>query len=428
MNVPNVYYVQQTFPRPQVKDIPAATNDALRALRLDQKISAGQKVGITIGSRGIQNLQTILRTTVTFIRELGCEPYLLSAMGSHGGGTEHGQKEVLDSLGLTEDKLGARVLTCADCRIIAHTPNGLPVFIVESALTMDGILVVNRIKTHTSFKGIVESGLVKKLVVGLGGPMGAQQFHGFGSVELPRLLVEIGEIILEKLPILGGLGIVENAYEDTAVIQCIEPDNLIEQEGELLQYSKSLMSSLPVDTIDLLIVQEIGKNFSGTGMDTNIIGRARIHGVPEPERPSIKRIAVLDLSDESHGNASGIGLADFTTKKLVDKIDRQATYLNCLTSTFVARAAIPMYFDTGARLMEAALFSLSAIPHDKLRVVIIRNTLFLMECFVSEALLPELATKSGMIIDKEPRQLRFDSSGRLLLDFSSISGKNQEVR
>ena len=417
MKLPDIFYVQQSFPRPQILDIPTATKDALRTLQLDQKILAGQKIGITVGSRGIQNLLPILRTTVDFIRELGSEPFLLAAMGSHGGGTENGQKKVLDSLGLTEETLGAKVLTCAECRTLTVTPSGLPVYIVESAQTMDGILLVNRVKTHTSFKGIVESGLTKKLVVGLGGSKGAQQFHGFGASELPHLLVEIGETMLGKLPVLGGVGIVENAYEETAVIRAIEGDHLIEQEGELLQYSKTLMPSLPADSIDLLIVQEIGKNFSGTGMDTNIVGRSRIHGILEPEKPSIKRIAVLDLSEESHGNATGVGLADFVTQKLVNSIDRQATYLNCLTSTFVTRSAIPMYFDTEEKLVEAALFSLSAIPPDKLRIVIIRNTLFLMECFVSRALLPELGSRPDIQINQEPREFKFDSNGNIKVKF-----------
>lgn len=414
---PAMYCVKQTFPRPRLTDIPAATRAELANLQLDQKVRPGDKIGITVGSRGIQNLAPILSTTVDFITELGAVPFLLAAMGSHGGGTETGQKEVLDSLGITEETMGAKILTCGDCRIITRTQSGLPVFIVESALLMDGILVVNRIKTHTSFKGTVESGLVKKLVVGLGGPQGAQQFHGFGPGELPRLLVEIGETILAKLPILGGIGIVENAYEETAVIKGIDTNNLIAQESELLQHSKILMPSLPVDSIDLLIVREIGKNFSGTGMDTNIIGRARIHGVPEPEKPCIKRIAVFDISEESHGNATGLGLADFVTRKLVNKIDRQATYLNCLTSTFVTRAAIPMYFDTEEKLMEAALYSLSSILPDKLRIVIIPNTLFLMECLVSEALLPEL-DRPDMIIGREPQNVTFDSNGTMKLEFA----------
>ena len=417
MKLPNLHYVQQSFPRPQIEDIPAATIEALRLLHLDKRTSAGQKIGITAGSRGIQNLIPILKTTIGFVRELGCEPFLLAAMGSHGGGTEKGQKMILDSLGLTEEALDARVLTCAACSILTKTPSGLPVHILDSAVMMDGILIVNRVKTHTSFKGNVESGLTKKLVVGLGGPKGAQQFHGFGVGELSRLLEEIGDTLLAKLPVLGGLGIVENAYEETAVIKGIERDRLIEQEGELLRYSKTLMPSLPTDSMDLLIVQEIGKNFSGTGMDTNIIGRARINGIPEPEKPTVKRIALLDLSEESHGNAAGVGLADFVTQKLVNKIDREATYLNCLTSTFVTRAAIPMYFNTEEKLLEAALFSLSAIPPDKLRIVIIRNTLFLTDCFVSEALLPELSLKPRMIINQKSDEFKFDSNGNITIKF-----------
>ena len=415
LTLPRMFRLKQTFLRPQVADIPGSTRAELTKLRLDRTLRAGQKIGITVGSRGIQNLLPILLATVGFIKEHGCEPHLLAAMGSHGAGTAQGQQEVLDSLGITEEALGAKVVTCADCRIIAHTPSGLPVFVLASALTMDGIVVVNRVKTHTSFKGAVESGLVKKLVVGLGGPKGAQHFHGFGPGELPHLLVEIGETLLGKLPILGGLGIVENAYEETAVIRGIEGNDLIAQESALLSYSKTLMPSLPAEKIDLLIVQQMGKNFSGTGMDTNIIGRARIHGVPEPEKPSIKRIAVFDLSEQSHGNATGIGMADFVTQKIVDKIDRQATYLNCLTSTFVTRAAIPMYFDTEKKLLEAALYSLSGIAPDKLRIVMVPNTLFVTECFVSETLVPELEA-SGMITDPESLDIKFDSDGSMMLE------------
>ncbi len=280
---------------------------------------------------------------------------------------------------------------------------------------MDGILVLNRVKTHTSFKGTVESGLIKMLVVGLGGPKGAQQFHSFGPQELPRLLEEIGEFLLENIPILGGLAIVENAYEETALIRGIKRQDMIETEGEVLLYSKSLMPSLPTENLDLLIVQEMGKNFSGTGIDTNIIGRARIHGVPEPDSPSIKRIAVLDLSDESHGNATGVGMADFITQKLVNKMDRQATYLNCLTSTFVVRAAIPMYFSTEKELIEAALLSLSGIGAEQLRTMMIPNTLFLTDCFVSEALAEELRGRPGIEVAGEGEEIQFQTDGTLSL-------------
>jgi hypothetical protein len=384
-------------------------------LGLSDTIRPGHKIGITVGSRGIQNLLLILGECLDVIRELGGLPYLVAAMGSHGGGSEHGQKEVLKSLGVTEGDLGAPVVTCAECQTVAHTSGGLPVFVLKSALDLDSILVVNRVKPHTSFKGLVESGLLKMLAVGLGGPEGARHFHGFGPEELPRLLPEIGAGILNTLPVLGGLAIVENAYEETALIRAVPGEEMIQRESELLNYSKSLMPSLPADDIDFLIIQKMGKNFSGTGMDTNIIGRARIQGVPEPERPSIKRIAVLDLSEESHGNATGVGMADFVTHRLVDRMDRRATYLNCLTSTFVVRAAIPMYFDTDQELVHGALASLSGIPSHTLRIVIIPNTLFISECLVSEAMVEALRGRQGVELTNQPEEFDFDEEQRLLL-------------
>lgn len=419
LELPQMHRVTQSFPRPKVADIQTTTTHELTKLGMAERISPGKKIGITVGSRGIQNITAILKTTVNFVRQLGGEPYLLAAMGSHGGGTAAGQHEVLEGLGITETAVGAPIITCADCEVIGHTTTGLPAFAVKSTREMDGIIVINRVKTHTSFKGMVESGLVKKMVVGLGGPKGAQQFHGFGPAELARLLVEIGTVLLSKLPIWGGLALVENAYEETATIQAIAADEFIERESEALQYSKSLMPSLPVADIDLLIIEEMGKNFSGTGIDTNIIGRARIEGVPEPAHPSIKRIAVLDLSEESHGNATGLGMADFVTQKLVDKMDRQTTYLNCLTSTFVVRAAIPMYFSSEEKLMEAALYSLSSIPPDKLRIVIIPNTLFLEECYVSEALIPELQSVSGITVVPRRETMSFSPTGQINLRIST---------
>ena len=415
MKTPKMYRLTQNFSRPLVRDASEATVAALKSLRVEGAIQRGQKIGITVGSRGIQNLNSILGAVIEFIRSCGATQILLAAMGSHGGGTRQGQREVLDSLGIREENLGAPVITSADCEKIGRTASGLDVFVLQPALAMDGILVLNRVKTHTSFKGKVESGLIKMLVVGLGGPKGAQQFHGFGPQELPRLLQEIGEVLLENIPVLGGLAIVENAYEETAVIRGIKRDGMIEAEGEMLLYSKSLMPSLPTDAIDLLIVEEMGKNFSGTGIDTNIIGRARIHGVPEPDSPSIQRIAVLDLSDESHGNATGVGMADFVTEKLVSKMDRQATYLNCLTSTFVVRAAIPMYFSTERQLLEAALLSLSGIEQEKLRIVIIPNTLFLTECYVSEVIANELRGRPGMEVADQGEKIEFQSDGALSL-------------
>lgn len=389
---PGLFRVRQKFPRPRVENIHAAVTAEMETLLKAAVTGAGKKIGITVGSRGIQNIVPMLRSAVTAVRAFGAEPVLLAAMGSHGGGTEEGQMELLASLGITEQALNAPVVPCARGREIGVTPSNLKAYMIESAFAVDALIPFNRVKTHTSFKGDIESGLMKKLVVGLGGPQGAQQFHSQGKAdELSALLRDVGAVILEKMPVLGGIAVIENAHEETALIKAILRDDILREEAELLDYSKSLMPGLPVRQLDALIVEEMGKNFSGTGMDTNIVGRLRIQGEPEPLDPFVCYLAVWDLTEDSHGNACGIGLADFTTAKLVQKIDRKPTYLNCLTTTFPIRAKIPLYLDTEKEVLEAMLLCLQgrASP-ENVRMVVVPNTLFLTECYVSEALVPEL--------------------------------------
>ncbi|MDR2056294.1 MAG: DUF362 domain-containing protein [Desulfovibrio sp.] len=414
---PKMILVRQTFERPQITDVRAAMRAEMA--RLMPFVKPGQRVGITVGSRGIQNILTILEVAVQMLKDAGAAPVLLAAMGSHGGGTEEGQKEVLDSLGITEERLKAEIVTCNTGKEIGKTASGLVAYMLESAFAVDAIIPVNRVKTHTSFKGSVESGLLKKLVVGLGGPPGAAQFHNLGRSELlSPLLLDVGSLIIEKMPVIGGIAIVENGYEETAKIVAIEGKNFVREEPPLLEYSKRLMPSLPVERIDALVIEEMGKNYSGTGLDTNIIGRLRIDRVPEPDSPVVTSIAVLDLSEESHGNACGIGLCDFAPKSLVDKIDRKATYLNCLTTTFVKRAFIPMYRDTEEETLGIMMERLRQVPLEKMRVVFIPNTLFLTECYVSEAIAGELTDTSRFEICGEPRPVTFDRDGRLALRLS----------
>jgi hypothetical protein len=377
-------------------------------------IGPGKTVGITVGSRGIQNIVSMLRAALAVVRETGARPVLLAAMGSHGGGTPQGQKELLDSLGITETALHAEIVTCAEGREIGVTSRGLHAYMLESVFAVDAVIPINRVKTHTSFKGKLESGLIKKLVVGLGGPMGARQFHSQGkATDLPILLEDVGRVILEKMPVPGGIALVENAYEETALIRAISAADMIREESELLLYSKELMPSLPAVRLDALIVEEMGKNYSGTGIDTNIVGRLSIQGEPEPESPFVRYLAVLDLSEESHGNAIGIGLADFTTRKLVDKIDRKPTYLNCLTGTFPKRGAIPIWFDTERELVETIFRCLSgSVPAEKARLIVIPNTLFLTECYVTEALLDELPD-DRVSVAGEAEQLSFSPDGAI---------------
>jgi len=411
---PNMVKIRQHFARPTISDIPGAVREEMG--KVLSRVTAGQTVGITVGSRGIQNLLLILEAAIACVREKGATPVLLSAMGSHGGGTSAGQKEVLDSLGITEERLGAKVIIRDEGREIGTTSAGLTAYMLEHAWEVDAIIPINRIKTHTSFKGDVESGLVKKLVVGLGGPPGATQFHNMGQSELlSPMLMDIGRIILAKMPVIGGIAIIENGYEESAKIVAVQPEEMIEAERELLRYSKELMPSLPAARIDGLVVEEMGKNYSGTGVDSNIIGRVRIQGEPDVPPPLIRYVSVLDLSEASHGNATGVGLADFVTRKLVDKIDRKATYLNCLTTTFVTRAFIPLYFDTEKETLDTMMHCLRQTPRDALKLVFIPNTLFLNECYVSEAIAGELTDKERFEICSAPVPVAFDSDGRLAL-------------
>lgn len=409
---PPLHAVRQRFERPVVADVPAATRAALDALGIAERLK-GKRVGLTVGSRGIAAVVTVLRTAVVWLRERGAEPRLLAAMGSHGGGTEAGQRELLESLGVTEAAVGAPVVPCAESRVVGTTADGLRAFTLGSALEVDALLPVNRVKTHTSFKGAVESGLVKMLAVGLGGPAGAEQFHRLGQGELARVLVELGELLLGTLPVLGGLAVLENAYEETAELRPIRRDGFVRAEAEALLRSKALMPSLPVDAIDLLVVREMGKEFSGTGLDTNIVGRTRIRGVPEPERPAVKRIAVLELGEASHGNATGVGLADFVTRAVVERIDRQKTYLNCLTSTFVERAFLPIWLDTEREVLEAAARSLPGVAPAALRVVVIANTLHLERCLVSGPVAAELRAAGRADVDTLAQPVTFDADGRM---------------
>jgi hypothetical protein len=401
----------QKFGRPTVSDIPLAVRSAFAVLGLSEKCR-GKRVGITAGSRGITDIVQILSVLSDEVKASGGEPFLLAAMGSHGGGTEEGQKSVLRSLGVTAEAIRAPVVTCVSSVDIGQT-YGQNVYILESALSVDLILPVNRIKPHTAFHGPAESGLRKMLAVGLGGPQGAASFHSKGAGELSRTLHSMSEIILEKLNIPAGFAIVENAYEQTALIKGIPAADFTVEEPKILGYAKALMPSLPAEKLDVLIIEEMGKNYSGTGIDTNIIGRLRIEGVPEPASPCIEKIAVLGLSEESHGNANGVGLADVATKDLVECIDRNATNFNCGTTGFLTRGATPVWLDTEREMMELLRRCFGTKNEEDLRLIQISDTLHLEEFLVSEALKDEMENNANVEIVSGFEEMTFDRAGRL---------------
>lgn len=408
--------VRQSFDVPTVADVAGAVREGVASLLGSGGLASGSRVGITAGSRGIRDAVAAYRAAVGALRDAGHEPFLFSSMGSHGGGTPEGQRDLLRSLGVTEEAIGAPV-SCSDevVRLGETGPplSGLPVSVAREAAEADAVLVVNRVKPHTSFRGPHESGLMKMLGVGMGRVPGASVVHRLGWGVMAGSVEAIGGAVLERLPVLGGVALAENAREETALVRAMTAQEIPAGEEALLAEARALMPSLPVEEADLLVVREMGKNFSGTGMDTNVIGRLRLQGIPEPDRPRIRYLAVLDLSEASHGNATGVGLADFTTDRLVRKMDREATYLNCLTSGGPTRAAVPMTFPTDEAVFEAAWRALKPEKGAQVRLVVIGNTLNLGGAWVSESLAPELG--EGAEPTGEALNLRFDHKGALLL-------------
>lgn len=414
MKFPNMTTIRQKFPREGLVDVRKTVRRVIADASIAEKIGPGQRVGITVGSRGISNIVPILQEVVEAVRRAGAIPVLLAAMGSHGGGTEEGQRAVLSGLGITGESVGAPVMTSADSVPVGKLQDGMTVLVSKVALTCDAIIVVNRVKPHTSFHGPTESGLHKMLAIGLGGPEGAAALHSKGALELPRLIPAAARVIMKRLPIILGLAILEDAYDDTKQIVAVPPHGFLETEKKLLEEAKKTLPTLPVDALDMLIIESMGKIYSGTGMDTNVIGRLRITGLPEPDKPYIKRIVILDLASGSEGNGNGMGLADFTTRKFLNKVNFKTTYKNVFTSTFVQRAMVPVTLETDKQTIAAALRSLGDIDTTAARVARIHNTLHLEELQVSEALLPELEGNPGIEVISSAEEMAFDSEENLL--------------
>lgn len=402
--------VEQRFEGRGLVDVAPAMREALGALELGKRIRPGMRVGIPLGSRGIRQIPVLIREAVRHVKALGAEPVLVAAMGSHGGGTVEGQLEVLHSLGISEQAVEAPVHGGVEAAELARTPDGHPVYFDALMLGCDALLLINRIKPHTSFRGTVESGLVKMLVVGCGKPAGARQFHSFGAAELGHRLMEFGHILLSRLPVAGGIAILENGREEIADLVPVAPTHLITEEACLLVRSRELLPRLPVAELDLLVVDEMGKDISGTGMDTNVIGRTGIPGLASPG-PSVGRLVVLDLTEGSHGNANGMGLADLVTRRLADKVDLQATYLNTLTTTFLGRAKLPMTLESDRAVIEAALRTLGS-PAEP-RIIRIKNTLELGHLVVSPPVLREIEGRQGISVAGRPVPWPFDEKGNL---------------
>lgn len=415
MSFPRMIRVRQKFDATRVLDIPAEVHSQLASLKLGSKIQSGQTVAITAGSRGIAHIDQIIRAAVDHVKSLGGIPFIVPAMGSHGGGTAAGQTQILEHYGITPEKMGCELRASMETVIVDRTPQGIPVHFDKHASQADHVLIVGRIKPHTGFVGDVESGLHKMMLIGLGKHEGAKIYHrAIADYSFMEIIMAVGTSVIQKCRVAGGIGIVENAYDETALIEAVPPEQFLARETELLKLAIRWLPRLPFNYCDLLIVDRIGKNISGTGLDTNVVGRKyNDHAATERDNVRCKRIFVRGLTEETHGNATGIGLSEFTNQRTADAIDRKITAINCITGLHPTAAMIPIAFDTDREVISNALHTCGLVEPPQSKVIQIPDTLHLAEVLVSEAYLPEFAGRTDLEKLSEPTDMAFDARGDL---------------
>ena len=412
---PQMFRIRQHFDAPRVDDIAGTVRDEIARINPSSTIKPGQTVAVAAGSRGVANINTIVKTVVEEMKAIGAVPYIVPAMGSHGGGTAEGQTQVLAEYGITEGAMGCPIKSSMDVIQIGVSDFDMPIYFDKHASEADHVVVVNRIKPHTGFAGEIESGLMKMMLIGLGKHKGASVYHrAIIHHSFDKVVRLVGKVVREEMPITFGVATLENGYDETALIEAIPAADFEEREKVLQAKSKEWCPSLPFDDIDLLIIDEMGKNISGSGMDTNVIGRKRNdRRAMGDETPRVLRIFVRDLTEVTHGNATGIGMAEFTTRRLVDKIDYHATYTNVITGQHVSAAAIPLHCDTDAEVLDIALESIGLIAPEDARVLWIPNTLDLGEVEASEAYLSQADIRDDLEILTDLRPLETEADGNL---------------
>jgi hypothetical protein len=420
-DLPRFFRVRQTFDRPRVADPAATVREELGRILPAGSIAPGSRIGVTVGSRGISGIATMVRAAVEFLRARGAEPFIIPAMGSHGGASAEGQRQLLAHYGVTEEAMGCPVRAEMQTRSLGRTPSGIEARIADVAWNSDGILLMNRIKPHTDFKGPIESGLVKICAIGLGKYDGAREIHRhLFTAGLGAAIRSVAEAIVASGKIKGAIAVLENAYHETAAITGVSVQSLFETEERLLEEARRLMGRLPLQEVDVLVCDRLGKNISGAGLDTNIIGRS-VYGYTQgqpwrDDMPRILRIVVMELSPESDGNAVGMGLVDFVPERFMERVDRDVTTLNALTSCSPVGAKTPVVLPDDRKAILAAIQT-SPIRPEGPRVSYIRDTLELEHVLVSEACRPLLEAGHGIEIDSDPKPLRFDDRGRLQSPF-----------
>ncbi|MBN1565407.1 MAG: DUF2088 domain-containing protein [Anaerolineae bacterium] len=415
ITIPPLHKVERRLPSGTPVNVDEAIRAQWDALNLADQVR-GKRIALGVGSRGVAQIAAMARCLASLIRESGGDPFVIPAMGSHGGGTPAGQIEVLAGLNVTGATVGCPVIATMDTRVISHTDAGLPVYLDRFAAEADGFFIINRVKIHTDFHDRYESGLMKMLAIGLGNQDGATQIHNSGVQGLRHVLPAMARQIIQHSNLIAGIATVEDGYHRPVQLEIIPAAAIPTREPELLEVSRPLVARLPVDDIDVLVIDLMGKDISGAGMDTNVIGRWRIDGEPEPDALRIKAIVVLDLTEASHGNAAGVGLADFTVQRLLDKIDFPLFTRNIFTSNFLQRGRIPLVYATDQAAIEAAItnvYRAHLADHTGARVIRIRSTLDLATLWVSGNILREIEDSPDVIAAGPAEPLAF-AAGNLV--------------
>ena len=412
--LPPMHMVEQKFSVPPAVDVTTEIEREWNKIKDRINIAGQARIAVGVGSRGIANLVPVVRSVVSYLKAAGAEPFIIPAMGSHGGATAEGQIQVLSHLGITEETVDAPVVATMDVQPMGEV-DGIPLFLDRLAFEADGIVLINRVKLHTDFSGPTESGIIKMMAIGLGNQVGADHYHRLAVVrDMYEIFNRAGMALIEQTNFLFGVGLVENQNHQTCIVKMVTAGMLPKAEEELLTKAREYFPRLPLDEIDLLIIDEIGKDISGNGMDPNVTGRVSSPFVQKPPGPIVTRILVRDMTAASEGNAIGIGDADFTTRRLVEKIDPHKTAMNCVTACGPEGGRIPLNYSTDREAIAAALMTIRPYTLEDLKIVHIKNTLELGIIMVSQGCLADLEARPDVSIDRENIQLEFDSHDNLI--------------
>jgi len=412
---PSIFRLRQLFDGPELGDVAAEVENQLSQLQLRDKIQPGETVAISAGSRGIANIHLIIKAVADHLASIDARPFIVPAMGSHGGGTAEGQQGIIEGYGITEEFCNCPIKASMETVIVCDAKEGFPVHFDKHAYGADHVIVVGRVKPHTNFSGDIESGLMKMMLIGLGKHAGAKIYHrAIADFNFGQIVRSVAREVLAKCGIVAGLAIVENSYDETARIEAIAPENFEDREKELLLLAKKWMPKLPFDAADILVLDEIGKDISGSGMDTNVVGRKyHDHQAAEGETPRIKNIVVRGLTPATHGNASGIGMAEFCRTKLVQEMDARITRINCITGGHSTGAMVPLDYETDREILDVALVSIGLTEPPDARFLWARNTLDVAEVICSDTYLQEAQQRDDLEVLSEPQPMPFGEDGNL---------------